>query len=58
MPEQAVDVLRRLLPDRDLRTVDDGWRAPVWRIEDLAEGFAGAANGHPAESVVVVAGSS
>lgn len=57
MPEPAFDALCSLLPDRDLRTVDDDRGAPVWRIEDLAEGFGGAAEGGAAEGVVVVTGS-
>lgn len=57
MPEPAFDVLRGLLPDRDLRAVDGDWGAPVRRIEDLAEGFGSAAEGAAAEGVVVVTGS-
>ena len=57
MPERAFEVLRSLLPDRDLRPVDDDWQGPVRRIEDLAEGFAGPANGPGTEGGIVVCSS-
>lgn len=57
MPEPAFDVLCSLLPDRDLRRRRRRSGAPVWRIEDLAEGFGAAAGGAAAEDVVVAAGS-
>ena len=38
MPEAAVDVLRRILPDRDI-SIGDAGQGPIWRVEDLIDGF-------------------
>ena len=48
MPERAVEVLRRILPDRDLYIGDDRTGAPIWPIEDLADDFPGAGTNHRA----------
>ncbi len=43
MPEAAVDVLRCILPDRDI-SIGDAGQGPIWRIEDIINdppGFGG-----------------
>ena len=53
IPRTAVDVIRRVLPDRDIAIVHDGPSA-IWRIEDLADGFPGVRANHvPADDTVV-----
>lgn len=48
IPECAVDVLRRILPDRDICIGDGGVGAPIWPVKDLAGDFPGAGTEHPA----------
>ena len=52
IPRAAIDVIRRILPDRDIAIVHDGPSA-IWQIEDLVDGFPGARANHvPADDTV------
>ena len=53
MPEAAVDVLRCVLPDLDITIGYDG-PSPIWRIEDVIDGFPGLAGKRIAGDDVVV----
>ena len=53
MPRVAVDVIRRVLPDRDIAIGHDG-QSPIWRIEDVVDGFPGTRANHvPADDTIV-----
>ena len=52
IPRAAIDVIRRVLPDRDIAIVHDGSSA-IWQIEDLVDGFPGVRANHvPADDTV------
>ncbi len=53
MPEAAVDVLRRVLPDRDI-TIGSAGQGPIWRVEALIDGFPDPGGKRIAEEDVVV----
>ena len=53
IPRAAIDVIRRILPDRDIAIGHDG-QSPIWRIEDVLYGFPRTRVNHvPADDAVV-----
>ena len=53
MPRVSVDVIRRILPDRDIAIGHDG-QSPIWRVDDVVYDFPSTKGNHvPAEDTVV-----